>query len=343
MNIRKYWKRLLFSATTLFWASCGGDSENLPIAPHNNGSEQPSSSSVEAQTSSSAENSASSSEFSETSSSEAPSSSSEAVSSSSSEISSSSSSAIPTHKLASDTTVTCSRGYSGHKEGCFLHESDGYQKNSRIAANLKDLLKNNKTRTLEELSAIEDSLESIHEFEDAPVYGVTHCVRYTYVTSFHCSNGKIYDVHEEYDNPYIEEHNYLPKDEYMQEGNIIYSWDEYKERFISSSSESSSSAESPSPLCTKDDFASYNNLREDFYKTKADLVNNTKKSLSEDELKLKNSCLNNIHAKNPGFNGSIATKQICDGDTTVNPRYQAKLDSNAEYIQKQIDECMKEE
>ena len=147
MNIRKYWKRLLFSATTLFWASCGGDSENLPFAPHNNGSEQPSSSSVEAQTSSSAENPASSSEFSETSSSEAPSSSSEAVSSSSSEISSSSSSAIPTHKLASDTTVICSRGYSGHKEGCFLHESDGYQKNSRIAANLKDLLKNNKTRT----------------------------------------------------------------------------------------------------------------------------------------------------------------------------------------------------
>lgn len=339
MNISKYWKKLLFSATTLFWASCGGDSENLPIAPLNNGSEQPSSSSVEAQTSSSAENPASSSEFSETSSSEAPSSSSEAVSSSSSEISSSSSSAIPTHKLASDTTVICSRGNSGHKENCFLHESDRYQKKLSIAANLKDILKNNKTRTLEELSAIEDSLESINEFEDAPDYGVTHCVRYTYVTSFHCSNGKIYDVHEEYDNPYIEEHYYLPKDEYMQEGNIIYSWEEYKEKLINSSS----STEPPSPLCTKEDFASFNNLREDFYKTKADLVNNTKKTLSEDELKLKNSCLNNIQAQSRGFNGSIATKQICDGDTTVNSRYQAKLDSNTEYVQKQIDECLKEE
>jgi len=343
MNISKYWKRLLFSATTLFWASCGGDSENLPIAPHNNGSEQPSSSSVEAQTSSSAENPASSSEFSETSSSEAPSSSSEAVSSSSSEISSSSSSAIPTHKLASDTTVICSRGYSGHKEGCFLHESDGYQKNSRIAANLKDLLKNNKTRTLEELSAIEDSLESIHEFEDAPVYGVTHCVRYTYVTSFHCSNGKIYDVHEEYDNPYIEEHNYLPKDEYMQEGNIIYSWDEYKEKFISSSSESSSSAEPPSPLCSKDDFINFNNLYDEFYKTRKNLTDSIKNSISINELELKKSCLNNINVQRPYFKGSIATKQICDGDTTVNPRYQAKLDSNTEYIQKQIDECLKKE
>lgn len=343
MNIRKYWKRLLFSATTLFWASCGGDSENLPFAPHNNGSEQPSSSSVEAQTSSSAENPASSSEFSETSSSEAPSSSSEAVSSNSSEISSSSSSAIPTHKLASDTTVICSRGYSGHKEGCFLHESDGYQKNSRIAANLKDLLKNNKTRTLEELSAIEDSLESIHEFDDAPVYGVTHCVRYTYVTSFHCSNGKIYDVHEEYDNPYIEEHNYLPKDEYMQEDNIIYSWDEYKEKFISSSSVSSSSAESPSPLCTKDDFISSNNLYDEFYKTKKNLTDSIKNSISIDELEIKKSCLNNINAKRSDFSSSIATKQICDGDTIVNPRYQAKLDSNVEYVQKQIDECMKEE
>ena len=343
MNIRKYWKRLLFSATTLFWASCGGDSENLPFAPHNNGSEQPSSSSVEAQTSSSAENPASSSEFSETSSSEAPSSSSEAVSSSSSEISSSSSSAIPTHKLASDTTVICSRGYSGHKEGCFLHESDGYQKNSRIAANLKDLLKNNKTRTLEELSAIEDSLESIHEFEDAPVYGVTHCVRYTYVTSFHCSNGKIYDVHEEYDNPTIVEHNTLPADEYMQEDNTIYSWKEYKEKFISSSSVSSSSAESPSPLCTKDDFINSNNLYDQFYKTKKNLTDSIKNSISIDELEIKKSCLNNINAKRSDFSGSIATKQICNGDTTINQRYQAKLDSNVEYVQKQIDECMKEE
>jgi hypothetical protein len=129
----------------------------------------------------------------------------------------------------------------------------------------------------------------------------------------------------------------------MQNGNIIYSWEEYKEKFISSSSESSSSTEPPSPLCTKEDFASYSNLREDYYKTKADLVNNTKKSLSEDELKLKNSCLNNIRAQSRDFNGSIATKQICDGDTTVNSRYQAKLDSNTEYVQKQIDECLKEE
>ncbi len=335
MNIRKHWKKILFSATTLFWASCGGDSENSPTIPYNNESEPSSSSSVEAQTSSAVNIKSCSSET--------PLSSSETVSSSSTENSSSSSSAIPAHKLASDTTVNCSRGYSGHKEGCFLHESDGYQKNSRIAANLKDLLKNNKTRTLEELSAIEDSLESIHEFEDAPVYGVTHCVRYTYVTSFHCSNGKIYDVHEEYDNPYIEEHNYLPKDEYMQEGNIIYSWDEYKEKFISSSSESSSSAESPSPLCTKDDFISSNNLYDEFYKTRKNLTDSIKNSISINELELKKSCLNNINAQRPYFNGSIATKQICDGDTTVNPRYQAKLDSNTEYIQKQIDECMKEE
>ena len=139
MNIRKHWKKILFSATTLFWASCGGDSENSPIIPYNNGSEPSSSSSAESPTSSAVNIKSSSSET--------PLSSSETVSSSSTENSSSSSSAILTHKLASDTTVICSRGYSGHKEGCFLHESDGYQKNSRIAANLKDLLKNNKTRT----------------------------------------------------------------------------------------------------------------------------------------------------------------------------------------------------
>ncbi len=335
MNIRKHWKKILFSATTLFWASCGGDSENSPIIPYNNESEPSSSSSAESPTSSAVNIKSCSSET--------PLSSSETVSSSSTENSLSSSSAILTHKLASDTTVNCSRGNAGHNSECFLEENEGYKNNSTIANNIKDLLRNNKTRTLEELSTVEDSLETFPEFEDAPLYGVSHCVRYTWLVLYHCTNGKIYSVHESYDNSTIEKHNYLPKDEYMQEGNIIYSWDEYKEKFISSSSESSSSAEPPSPLCTKDDFINFNNLYDEFYKTNKSLTDSVKNSISINELELKKSCLNNIKAQRPYFNGSIATKQICDGDTTVNPRYQAKLDSNAEYIQKQIDECMKEE
>lgn len=335
MNIRKHWKKILFSATTLFWAGCGGDSENSPIIPYNKESEPPSSSSAKSPTSSAV--------IIKSSSSDTPLSSSETVSSSSTENSSSSSSAILTHKLASDTTVNCSRGNAGNNSECFLQEHDGYKKNSTIANNLKDLLKNNKTRTLEELSTVEDSLEAFPEFEDAPVYGVSHCVRYTWLVSYHYTDGKIYSVHESYDNSIIEEHNYLPKDEYMQEDNIIYSWDEYKEKFISSSSVSSSSAESPSPLCTKDDFISSNNLYDEFYKTKKNLTDSIKNSISIDELEIKKSCLNNINAKRSDFSGSIATKQICNGDTTINQRYQAKLDSNVEYVQKQIDECMKEE
>lgn len=343
MNIRKHWKKILFSATTLFWASCGGDSENSPFIPYNNGNETPSSSSAENTTSSSVNNLASSAEIQESNSSETPLSSSQTLSSSSIAQSSSSSSAILTHKLASDTTVNCSRGNAGHNSECFLEENEGYKNNSTIANNIKDLLRNNKTRTLEELSAVEDSLETFPEFEDAPLYGVSHCVRYTWLVLYHCTNGKIYSVHESYDNSTIEKHNYLPNDEYMQEGNIIYSWDEYKEKFISSSSESSSSAEPPSPLCTKDDFINFNNLYDEFYKTRKNLTDSIKNSISINELELKKSCLNNINAQRPYFNGSIATKQICDGDTIVNPRYQAKLDSNTEYIQKQIDECMKEE
>ena len=74
---------------------------------------------------------------------------------------------------------------------------------------------------------------------------------------------------------------------------------------------------------------------------RSDLTDSTISTLSEEELKAKKNCLNKIWPLE--LRSSIATKQICDGDTIVNPRYQAKLDSNTEYIQKQIDECMKEE
>ena len=342
MNIRKYWKRILFSATALFWASCGGDSENSPFIPYNNGNETPSSSSAENTTSSSVNNLASSAEIQESSSSETPLSSSQTLSSSSIEQSSSSFNATLTHKLASDTTVKCygeQMGY--HKPDCFLPGNNSYKNKSTIVSDLKDLLENNKTRTLEELNALEDSLEAIHEFEDAPVYGVSYCVRYTWLIPYHCSDGNQYSVHIPDDNPTIVKHNTLPADEYMQEDNTIYSWKEYKEKYLSSSSESSSSSTVPSPLCTKNNFANIFDIQKTFNKTRTDLTDSTISTLSEEELKAKKNCLNKIWPLE--LRSSIATKQICDGDTIVNPRYQAKLDSNTEYIQKQIDECMKEE
>jgi hypothetical protein len=36
----------------------------------------------------------------------------------------------------------------------------------------------------------------------------------------------------------------------------------------------------------------------------------------------------------------LAKKQICDGDTIVNPRYQERLDKHKEFIRKQINNCL---
>ena len=41
----------------------------------------------------------------------------------------------------------------------------------------------------------------------------------------------------------------------------------------------------------------------------------------------------------PYNDGKYAKTQICDGDTTVNPRYQTKLDSIREEVDKAIKDC----
>ena len=39
----------------------------------------------------------------------------------------------------------------------------------------------------------------------------------------------------------------------------------------------------------------------------------------------------------------LPKKQICDGDTTVNPTYQERIDKHKEFIRKQIKNCLDEE
>ena len=36
----------------------------------------------------------------------------------------------------------------------------------------------------------------------------------------------------------------------------------------------------------------------------------------------------------------LPKKQICDGDTTVNPTYQERIDRHKEFIREQINECV---
>ncbi len=338
MNIRKHWKRLLFSVTTLFWASCGGDSENSPVLPNNIGSETPSSSSVVTPTSSAG--------ITESSSSETPISSVETASSSSTTISSSSSAKL--YKLASDTTITCTESAESLGWGCLLYDSPN-SKSGPSSAELQEILKNNKTRTLEELDAIEDTLENIPEFEMALDYGIPYCVRPEIKYSFKCSNDKSIVVHDPDENVLILRDTLHHRGEYLREnreGEYIYTLEEYFKKFVSSSSSapesSSSSVEPPSPLCTKDEFVNYHKLDDTYSETKEHMADSVKASLSEEELESKTACLNKIQTKDKYFQGVVASKQICNGDTIVNPRYQARLDSNKVYIQEQIDECLKD-
>ena len=286
MNIRKYWKRILFSATTLFWASCGGDSENSPIIPYNNGSEPSSSSSVEAQTSSSAENPASSST-------DIPLSSSETVSSSSTEVFSSSSiEIIPSsssveklgpYKLARDTSITCKLEKS--HSGLCVADMNGHHKIYQLINRLEQ----NDSRSLKELEEIGGNL--LIE---------THCVSYEHIDLFKCSNDSTYE--KKYFDP--------GKKDYYEIDSLLYSFEEYKTKF---------SSPAPSPLCQKTDFV-YGTDSDVFDDTQA-YIDSVKKEklLSSDE----QACINTAQHHNSAFIGILAKTQICDGISTTNPYYQA--------------------
>ncbi len=377
MNIRKHWKRLLLTSTAIFWANCGGDSEDpiyVTSDPNNATSTNPTINpddldGIKTDTLYGIR--------------PVYNTDSGAISSSDAcadcNAPASSSSEGTQYKLASDPTVTCTEGNLQPGDECLLYstesesstESDSSTKQSRQenADNLQNLLINNKTRTLEELSAIEDSLEKISPFLEGPLYGVPEiprraCIRVEMQTPFECSNGQKYITHDKTEAYYWLEHRSLRQNDYIQVNGLLYSLDEYKENFVSSSSsapessseavsssepesssevESSSSAEPPSPLCTKDGFYIPDQVHNTYYVNRKSIIDSAKATLSEDELESKKSCLNSVRTKEIDFIGIVATKQICDGDTIVNPRYQAKLDSNEALVKEQVDGCMKAE
>ena len=373
MNIRKHWKKILLSSTAFFWASCGGDSEDpiyVTSDPNNASSTNPTINpddldGIKTDTLYGIR--------------PVYNTDSGAISSSDAcadcNAPASSSSEGTQYKLASDPTVTCTKGNLQPGDECLLYstesesstESDSSTKQSRQenADNLQNLLINNKTRTLEELSAIEDSLEKISPFLEEPLYGVPEiprraCIRVEMQTPFECSNGQKYITHDKTEAYYWLEHRSLRQNDYIQVNGLLYSLDEYKENFVSSSSrapessseavsssepessnepESSSSVEPPSPLCTKDGFYINSQVRRTYYDNKEAIIDSVKTTLNEEELEAKKACLDSVRTKEIDFIGPIAAKQICDGNTIVNPRYQAKLDSNEAFVQQQIDEC----
>jgi hypothetical protein len=113
---------------------------------------------------------------------------------------------------------------------------------------------------------------------------------------------------------------------------LLYTESEYDSLFTSSSSEASSSSAAPSPLCQKTDFISKDGAILRSKEEKLDSLVAAGETVS-DSLK---ACVNRSIPYNVG---KYAKTQICDGDTTVNPRYQAKLDSIREEVDKAIKDC----
>lgn len=321
MNIRKHWKKLLLSSAALFWASCGGDSESSvnPLP------DDPGSSETVTSSDSGTGVASSSSEAAEPSSSAgAPESSSDLAESSSSAASQSSSSTNPfagygTYKLARDTSITCE-----------VSETQTFIMGSgRMSPKgIMDALENNKTRSIEELIELEDELE-FESLGYGTLYGVPATSTGIKPSKYTCSNDSTYTAST-----------------HVAADGMLYSNAEYKEKYPDPV---------PSPLCQKTDFMSIGLTeelgihRESFagdmvieYSTEKTALTDSVKTAKGDALSdTQKNCLDNEIRTLSSYSGPIASKQICDGDTTVNPRYQARLDSNKAYVLKQIDNCLK--
>lgn len=327
MNIRKHWKSILLSSTALFWASCGSDSESstAPQVPESSAA-------------------ISSSETAEPASSDATPSSSEIGSnteSSSDAVQSSSSGETGAFKLASDPNVTCKMTGSSPTGACIeLTKTTSTGSSRPSQQDLKEQLENNTTKTLEELEEIEGELENTPDFTEVALYGVQmpSCMRYNFQETFECSNGSTYNTFADDSGPHV------------LKDSTIYSREEYNQKFSSSSNVaessssaepiSSSSAEPPSPLCTKNDFANADDLREQFKSDKAAIIDSVKQTADTTA----NACLDAIPSRESiaAIKGLVAKQQICDGDTIVNPRYQAKLDSNNAFVKEMSENCLKD-
>lgn len=320
MNIRKHWKRFLLTSTALFWANCGGDSDTpiyVTSDPNNATSADPTinpdgdistplydipGDTVYATDTIYAK-------------------------SSSGDVQSSSSVMPPNpYKLAWDTTITC-KG-ERYETGVVYYDTQSPFYHADSSSKLMDKLQNNQTLSLEELNKVEEQLET--ELTNcAPDYGVPNIIGHETKIRYVCDNDSTYS------------------DDYkVDDDGVIYTKKEYDEKHpqSSSSAESSSSTEPPpSPLCQKKDFISANNMYNEFW-TKANEMTDSIQAANDSLTAEQKKCLNRVRppSYNGCQNGNIATKQICDGDTIVNPRYQAFLDTNETSIQKQIDECLKE-
>ena len=232
MNIRKFWRLSCLSVASLFWASCGTDSNpHFPAqslaSPNSSADANGEGFGDESSSSTAVPESSSSDSAMQSSSSDAPALSSSAVESSSS---------APIYALARDSSVTCEEIQNVVPNPRFSYSAcDDYQKRLSSDMNISE-------KILTEWEEKLQSCEAIPEMSPA-VYGIEPTVSYPTVimeTSFKCSNDSTYE-------------------NYVLDDNLIYtSSQEYNEAHgISSSSspESSSSATDLVKSCAQGDFA----------------------------------------------------------------------------------------
>jgi hypothetical protein len=304
MKFRLRLSKLFLSVAAVFWASCSDDAQPLYGTIAIDDSVPESSESLDPISSTAIEETSSSSEA---TSSETP------ESSSSTSANNLSSNSAEQYRLANDTSVTCTSEQIIYSECVYLNTKSD---RPRTCPSLQADLENNTTRSIEELAKIEDDLENCSDFLAEPLYGVPSCMHQTRVRfEYKCSDGKTYT-------------NLRAKD------GLVYTETAYDSLFNSSSSSisSSSSSAAPSPLCQKTDFVNKSEVRQDCISEKLDSLATAGENITDSV----RTCVNRSF---PYDEGEYARTQICDGDTTVNPRYQAKLDSIREEVGKAIKDC----
>lgn len=318
----KHWKKVLLSIAAFFWAGCGDDNGTtspilIPNQNHNpndlDGLKTDTLYGIKPVYNADSGTIASSDDCQNSSSSD------KAESSSSLE-------PLGPYKLASDTSVTCK--VLNHKcdYTCFDKLYDPFD--------LMDKLENNETKSLEQLENIENDLE-YNTLGYGVVYGCMSGLMAgpCYPSSYYCSNDSIY---------------------YKEREGFIYTDEEFNKKYPPFE------PKKPSPFCQKTDFVTSSWNTYGYYKGDEDnpfidelenryetekkiLIDSVKNEISDSLTSDQIVCLDsNIHLFGENkISGPIATKQICDGDTIINPRYQAKLDSNIAFINEQIEECLK--
>lgn len=273
MNIRKFWRLSCLSVASLFWASCGTDSNpQFPaqsLASPNSSADANGGGLSDASSSSAITPESSSSEIAplQSSSSEIPVTNSATAESSSSEGSSSShssSSSAKIYALARDPSVTCDTVHT-------MVSNPNCQSSDRDCDGYKKYLGSDTTISEQILTIWEEKLESCEAIpEMSPlVYGIEPsitCMPFYPVVYYKCSNDSTYS----YNNCWLDD-------------NLIYTnRQEYNEAHgISSSSspESSSSATDLVKSCAQGDFALFVDILADVQTT---LYEKFSKQLEED-------------------------------------------------------------